>query len=65
MFLVVELLNINKKVIIYILRYIYISLLVEMNILLKVIMKRVGYIDEKMIIKVYIYVIEKMDRELE
>ncbi|HCY6964306.1 TPA: site-specific integrase [Staphylococcus aureus] len=60
-----ESLNINKKVTTHTLRHTHISLLAEMNISLKAIMKRVGHTDEKTTIKVYTHVTEKMDRELE
>ncbi|EZY60310.1 tyrosine-type recombinase/integrase [Staphylococcus aureus] len=58
-------LNINKKITTHTLRHTHISLLVEMNISLKTIMKRVGHTDEKTTIKVYTHVTEKMDRELD
>ncbi|HDN3443155.1 TPA: tyrosine-type recombinase/integrase [Staphylococcus aureus] len=58
-------LNINKKVTTHTFRHTHISLLVEMNISLKTIMKRVGHTDEKTTIKVYTHVTEKMDRELD
>ncbi|MBF0749831.1 tyrosine-type recombinase/integrase [Mammaliicoccus lentus] len=45
-------------------RHTHISLLVEMNISLKAIMKRVGHTDEKTTIKVYTHVTEKMDKLL-
>ncbi|MDI7015617.1 tyrosine-type recombinase/integrase, partial [Klebsiella pneumoniae] len=48
-----ESLNINKKVTTHTLRHTHISLLAEMNISLKAIMKRVGHTDEKTTIKVY------------
>ncbi|HDJ6778517.1 TPA: site-specific integrase [Staphylococcus aureus] len=63
--LAAESLNINKKVTTHTLRHTHISLLVEMNISLKAIMKRVGHTDEKTTIKVYTHVTEKMDRELD
>ncbi|HCV0155943.1 TPA: site-specific integrase, partial [Staphylococcus aureus] len=40
------------------------TLLVEMNVSLKAIMKRVGHVDEKTTIRIYTHVTEKMDREL-
>ncbi|EZY66103.1 site-specific integrase [Staphylococcus aureus] len=60
-----ESLNLNKKVTTHTLRHTHISLLVEMNISLKAIMKRVGHTDEKTTIKVYTHVTEKMDKELD
>ncbi|EJO9581419.1 TPA: site-specific integrase [Staphylococcus aureus] len=57
-------LKINKKITSHTFRHTHISLLVEMNISLKAIMKRVGHIDEKTTIQVYTHVTEKMDREL-
>ncbi|PCF40178.1 hypothetical protein B5B97_01530 [Staphylococcus delphini] len=40
------------------------SWLVENNIPLKTIMKRVGHTDEKTTIKIYTHVTEKMDKQL-
>ncbi len=40
-------LNMNKKVTTHTFRHTHITLLVEMNVSLKAIMKRVGHVDEK------------------
>ncbi|HHB0232576.1 TPA: tyrosine-type recombinase/integrase [Staphylococcus aureus] len=57
-------LNMNKKVTTHTFRHTHITLLVEMNVSLKAIMKRVGHVDEKTTIRIYTHVTEKMDREL-
>ncbi len=57
-------LKINKKITTHTFRHTHISLLVEMNISLKAIMKRVGHTDEKTTIQIYTHVTEKMDKEL-
>ncbi|MBR9584032.1 tyrosine-type recombinase/integrase, partial [Staphylococcus aureus] len=54
----------NKKVTTHTFRHTHITLLVEMNVSLKAIMKRVGHVDEKTTIRIYTHVTEKMDREL-
>ncbi|EZY63475.1 integrase [Staphylococcus aureus R0353] len=59
-----EALNMNKRVTTHTFRHTHISLLVEMNVSLKAIMKRVGHTDEKTTIRIYTHVTEKMDREL-
>ncbi|HGO1688913.1 TPA: tyrosine-type recombinase/integrase [Staphylococcus aureus] len=60
----VQELKINKKITTHTFRHTHISLLVEMNISLKAIMKRVGHTDEKTTIQIYTHVTEKMDKEL-
>ncbi|MFH0716690.1 site-specific integrase [Staphylococcus delphini] len=57
-------LKISKKVTSHTLRHTHISWLVENNISLKTIMKRVGHTDEKTTIKIYTHVTEKMDKQL-
>lgn len=57
-------LKINKKITSHTFRHTHISLLVEMNISLKAIMKRVGHTDEKTTIQIYTHVTEKMDKQL-
>ncbi|HEC2173874.1 TPA: tyrosine-type recombinase/integrase [Staphylococcus delphini] len=57
-------LKISKKVTSHTLRHTHISWLVENNIFLKTIMKRVGHTDEKTTIKIYTHVTEKMDKQL-
>lgn len=57
-------LNMNKKVTTHTFRHTHITLLVEMNVSLKAIMKRVGHVDEKTTIRIYTHVTERMDREL-
>ena len=57
-------LEIDKHITTHTFRHTHISLLVEMNISLKAIMKRVGHTDEKTTIKVYTHVTEKMDKLL-
>ncbi|HCX9036617.1 TPA: tyrosine-type recombinase/integrase [Staphylococcus aureus] len=57
-------LKINKKITTHTFRHTHISLLVEMNISLKAIMKRVGHTNEKTTIQIYTHVTEKMDKEL-
>lgn len=57
-------LNLDKHITTHTFRHTHISLLVEMNISLKAIMKRVGHTDEQTTIKVYTHVTEKMDKLL-
>lgn len=57
-------LGINKKVTSHTFRHTHISILVEMNVSLKAIMKRVGHTDEKTTIQIYTHVTEKMDKQL-
>ena len=57
-------LELDKHITTHTFRHTHISLLVEMNISLKAIMKRVGHTDEKTTIKVYTHVTEKMDKLL-
>ncbi|MEB8175562.1 site-specific integrase [Staphylococcus xylosus] len=59
-----ESLKINKKVTSHTFRHTHISFLVEMNVSLKAIMKRVGHTDEKTTIQIYTHVTEKMDKQL-
>nr|WP_232514312.1 tyrosine-type recombinase/integrase [Staphylococcus nepalensis] len=54
----------GKKVTSHTFRHTHISLLVEMNVSLKAIMKRVGHTDEKTTIQIYTHVTEKMDKQL-
>ncbi|HGH7543563.1 TPA: tyrosine-type recombinase/integrase, partial [Streptococcus pyogenes] len=46
-------------------RHSHITLLVEMNVPIKLIMERVGHSDEKMILQVYIHVTKNMKENLD
>ena len=48
----------------HMLRHSHISLLVEMNVPIKVIMERVGHSNEKMILQVYSHVTKNMRNDL-
>lgn len=48
----------------HVLRHSHISLLVEMNVPIKMIMERVGHSDEKTTIQIYTHVTERMNQDL-
>ncbi|WP_147641378.1 tyrosine-type recombinase/integrase [Staphylococcus nepalensis] len=58
-------LKIKKHITTHTFRHTHISLLVEMGITLKAIMKRVGHTNERTTINIYTHVTEKMDKQLE
>lgn len=55
----------NRKYNLHMLRHSHITLLVEMNIPIKLIMERVGHSDEKMILQVYSHVTKNMKENLD
>ncbi len=55
----------NRKYNLHMLRHSHITLLVEMNVPIKLIMERVGHSDEKMILQVYSHVTKKMKENLD
>ncbi|MGI1836861.1 tyrosine-type recombinase/integrase [Lactococcus garvieae] len=56
--------NKNRKYSLHMLRHSHITLLVEMNVPIKVIMERVGHSNEKMILQVYSHVTQNMREDL-
>ena len=55
----------NRKYNLHMLRHSHITLLVEMNVPIKLIMERVGHSDEKMILQVYSHVTKNMKENLD
>lgn len=55
----------NRKYNLHMLRHSHITLLVEMNVPIKLIMERVGHSDEKMILQVYSHVTKNMKESLD
>ncbi len=55
----------NRKYNLHMLRHSHITLLIEMNVPIKLIMERVGHSDEKMILQVYSHVTKNMKENLD